>query len=70
MVYLISDLLNVSRLRTGKFIMEPTSVYLPDVVEEELLQIEETAKSRNVKLRFQNPRSFLSLNSMTPRFGR
>ncbi len=61
MVYLISDLLNVSRLRTGKFIMEPTSVYLPDVVEEELLQIEETAKSRNVKLRFQKPKKFPKL---------
>lgn len=58
MVYLISDLLNVSRLRTGKFIMEPSSVYLPDVVEEELRQVEETAKSRNVKLRFLKPKKF------------
>jgi len=61
MVYLISDLLNVSRLRTGKFLMEPTSVYLPDVVEEELRQVEETAKARNVKLRFLKPKKFPSL---------
>jgi signal transduction histidine kinase len=32
MVYLISDLLNVSRLQTGKFVIEAKEVYLPDVI--------------------------------------
>lgn len=62
MVYLISDLLNVSRLKTGKFVMDPTPVYLPDIVEEELKQVAETAKSRNVKLRFLKPKKFPTLN--------
>lgn len=58
MVYLISDLLNVSRLKTGKFIIEPVDIYLPDVVQEELKQVEETAKSRNVKLSYLKPKKF------------
>jgi signal transduction histidine kinase len=62
MVYLISDLLNVSRLRTGKFIIEPTAVNLPDVVGEELKQVEETAKSRNVKLSYIKPKNYPTLN--------
>lgn len=61
MVYLISDLLNVSRLKTGKFVMEPASVYLPDVIEEELKQVEETAKARNVKIRYLKPKKFPTL---------
>jgi len=32
MVFLISDLLNLSRLNTGKFVFEPMPVYLPGVV--------------------------------------
>lgn len=62
MVYLISDLLNVSRLRTGKFIIEPTPVNLSDVVDEELKQVEETAKSRKVSLSFKKPKEFPVLN--------
>lgn len=58
MVYLISDLLNVSRLKTGKFVIEPTDVYLPDVVEEELKQVEETAKARGVELKYDKPKTF------------
>ena len=45
MVYLIADLLNVSRLRTGKFVVETTPVNLADVVEQELEQLKETASS-------------------------
>lgn len=62
MVYLISDLLNVSRLRTGKFLIEPSEVYLPDVVEEELRQVEETAKSRKVKISYAKPKKYPNLN--------
>lgn len=61
MVYLISDLLNVSRLKTGKFVIEPTDVYLPDVVEEELKQVEETAKARNVTINYNKPKVFPKL---------
>ena len=52
MVYLIADLLNVSRLKTGKFVIEPSIVNLATVVEDEVNQLMETAKSRNLTLKF------------------
>lgn len=58
MVYLIADLLNVSRLRTGKFVIEPSEVYLPDVIEEEISQLKPTARSRRLKLKFDKPSRF------------
>lgn len=58
MVYLIADLLNVSRLRTGKFVIEPKPTNLADVVEGELSQLIETAKSRNLELTFKKPDHF------------
>lgn len=58
MVYLIADLLNVSRLKTGKFIIEATPVNLATIVEEELGQLEETAASRNLKLIYDKPKNF------------
>jgi len=58
MVYLIADLLNVSRLKTGKFVIETKQVYLPDVVEGEVIQLQETAKNRNLKLVYKKPKTF------------
>ena len=58
MVYLIADLLNVSRLRTGKFIMEKGSVNLAEVVEQELQQLQDTAASRNLTLSYKKPKKF------------
>jgi signal transduction histidine kinase len=58
MVYLISDLLNVSRLRTGKFIIEPTPTNLATIIHEEVEQLTETAKSRNLSLMFNRPEHF------------
>jgi signal transduction histidine kinase len=58
MVYLIADLLNVSRLKTGKFIIEPSTVNLPDMVEQELSQLEETAAARGLKLIYDKPTDF------------
>jgi signal transduction histidine kinase len=58
MVYLISDLLNVSRLKTGKFIIDPKPTYLPDVIESEMDQLRESAKSRNLELSFNKPENF------------
>ncbi len=62
MVYLIADLLNVSRLKTGKFIIEPKPTYLPDVIESEISQLYETAKARELKLVFNKPKEFPTLN--------
>lgn len=58
MVYLISDLLNVSRLKTGKFVIESQEIYLPDIVEEEMQQLIETAKSRKLELFYEKPSEF------------
>ena len=58
MVYLISDLLNVSRLKTGKFVIESSPVNLADVVTEEIDQLKETAAARQVKLDFKRPPKF------------
>jgi signal transduction histidine kinase len=58
MVYLISDMLNVSRLRTGKFVIEPIPCNLASVVKEEIVQLNETIKGRNLKLIFDRPEHF------------
>jgi signal transduction histidine kinase len=58
MTYLISDLLNVSRLKTGKFIIEPSTVNVADLVEQEMVQLKEVAQSRGVALQYEKPKSF------------
>ncbi len=58
MVYLIADLLNVSRLKTGKFIIESKPTDLAKVVEEEIGQLVETAKGRNLELKYDKPKEF------------
>lgn len=58
MVYLIADLLNVSRLKTGKFVIEPTPVNLAEVIAQEISQLEETAAARHLKLSYTKPKSF------------
>lgn len=58
MVFLISDLLNVSRLKTGKFVIENKSTYLPDIVEQEVKQLEETLKARELTMKFNKPANF------------
>lgn len=62
MVYLIADLLNVSRLKTGKFVIERRPVYLPDLVESEIAQLYETAKARELKFEFKAPKKFPMLS--------
>lgn len=61
MVYLIADLLNVSRMQTGKFVIELKDTYLPDVIEAELAQLKETVKARGLTLEFNKPESFPTL---------
>lgn len=61
MTYLISDLLNVSRLKTGKFVIELMPVNLAKVIEEEVEQLQETAKNRNLKFIYDKPQDFPTL---------
>lgn len=58
MVYLIADLLNVSRLKTGKFIIEPTDIFLPQVVQGEVDQVSPSAKQKNITLNYHAPKRF------------
>jgi len=61
MVYLISDLLNVSRLRTGKFVIEPVPTNLAKVIKDEVDQLQETARGRNLELVLERPEHFPTL---------
>jgi signal transduction histidine kinase len=61
MVYLITDLLNVSRLKTGKFIIDATPVDLSKIVEEEVSQLVETAQARSIALSYTKPAAFTPL---------
>lgn len=58
MVYLIADLLNVSRLKTGKFIIESTPTDLSKMIDEEMAQLQEAAASRSLELTFKKPAKF------------
>ena len=60
MVSLISDLLNVSRLRTGKFVIEPIPCNIAQVTGEEVKQLVETARGRNLELVYHRPERFPS----------
>lgn len=51
MVRLISDFLDVSRLQTGKFVIERTPFDLADVVRQEVRDLELIARSHDLKLR-------------------
>lgn len=61
MVYLIADLLNLSRLRTGKFVIENHPSNLADVIEGEVEQLKATATARNLKLTYKKPDNFPTL---------
>ncbi len=58
MVYLIADFLNVSRIRTGKFMIETKEVDLPQIVTEEITQLREMADSRDLTLIYDQPGIF------------
>lgn len=58
MVYLIADLLNVSRIRTGKFVIEPVDAQLADMVEAEVEQLKRSAQIHNLALVYNKPANF------------
>jgi signal transduction histidine kinase len=58
MVYLIADLLNVSRLKTGKFVIDWSPVDLSRLIDEEISQLQETAEARGIKLTYKKPSDF------------
>ncbi len=62
MVYLIADMLNVSRLQTGKFIIENQPTDLAKLVEGEVSQLQGTASEKKLKLAYEKPSKFPLMN--------
>ncbi|MDB5161755.1 MAG: Sensor protein resE [Candidatus Saccharibacteria bacterium] len=62
MVRLIGDFLNVSRLQTGKFIVEKHPADLAKIVEQEIDSLATNAASRNLKFTYKKPKKFPELN--------
>ncbi len=61
MVNLIADLLNLSRLNTGKFVIDAVPTDLRTVVEAELAQLTEVAKAKDIELSYHHPENLTTL---------
>lgn len=55
MVHLINDFLNVSRVQTGKFMIDKRNVDFSKIVKQEVHALESTAESRGLKLKLITP---------------
>jgi signal transduction histidine kinase len=53
MVGLINDLLNVSRMETGRFFLEPVEIDLDKLVQEEVKQLVQHAKEKHLVLKYE-----------------
>lgn len=62
MVRLIGDFLNVSRLQTGKFVIEKQPVDLAKIVAQELESLEPNASARGQKFVYKQPKDFPKLD--------
>lgn len=62
MVHLINDFLNVSRIQTGKFIIDKSSVDLSVLVKEEIDSLRPNATGRKLKFVYEKPRKFPSID--------
>lgn len=58
MVYLIADLLNISRLKSGKFVITPSQINLNEIVSQEIDQLKDNAKSHQIKINFTKSKEF------------
>lgn len=61
MVYLIADLLNVSRLQSGKFVIDNKPTNLAAITDDEVGELLETAQQRKINLVYQPPANFPTL---------
>lgn len=62
MVHLINDFLNVSRLQTGKFIIDKHPIDLSKIVEQEIDSLRPSALSRNMEFVYHVPKNFPMLD--------
>lgn len=58
MVHLINDFLNVSRLQTGKFMVDRRAIDLAKVTGQEVDSLKTTASARDLKLTYRKPSHF------------
>lgn len=58
MSYVVSDLLNLTRLRTGKFKLNPKPLNLADIVESELSYLLDQAKFKKLQINYPKPVDF------------
>jgi len=58
MVHLINDFLNVSRLQTGKFVIESKPIDLVKLINEEVESLRTTAEAHALTLHFKQPKYF------------
>lgn len=58
MVHLINDFLNVSRLQTGKFMVDRRALDLAKITGQEVDSLKTTASGRNLKLKYRKPSHF------------
>lgn len=63
MVHLIADFLNVSRLQTGKFVVEKSEIDLNELVQTEVRDLQVMAAGRNMTLRLDAPTGPLYTNA-------
>lgn len=61
MVFLVADLLNVSRLKTGKFVIERSPINLNKLISEEMEQLKQEAAGRGLELTYEAPKDFPTL---------
>jgi signal transduction histidine kinase len=61
MVHLINDFLNVSRLQTGKFMIDRRPIDLAKITGQEVNSLKTTAKGRNLRLQYRKPSYFPTL---------
>ncbi len=62
MVNLVNDFLNVSRIQTGKFMLDKVSVDLAKLVSEEVSNLVQNATKRQIKLDYKAPTDVPTLN--------
>ncbi len=62
MVYLVGDFLNVSRIQTGKFVLEQRPTNLAALVQDEIDRLKLTAEHRDVTLTFIQPKDMPMIN--------
>jgi signal transduction histidine kinase len=62
MVRLINDFLNVSRIQTGKFVLDRVPTDFSVLVEQEMATLQPNAAARGMKLIYKKPKDFPVLN--------